>query len=487
MVASKRVGTLLSSVLILTLAACGGGGSSGSSSVADQSIAFAASGPVKKVAGGPSFINAAAGGGGNSPLTYTSSDSTVAAVNANTGEVTLVGAGAATITATKAADGNYKSAQASYALEVAPNELTASSWVGTSNTLTSFTTAATGMQFIRSGDANCSLANYALCTRGQLDTLTGATVTDTAADLTHPAWYWLKHRANESLPTAVAAPVFGARFGHQTVVFNNKLWVIGGWDGTYLNDVWSSSDGQSWTQATAAAAFSGREGFKAIAYNGKLWVVGGTDGTVRKNDVWSSTDGVTWTQVMSNAAFTARMGHDMAVFANKLWLFGGNTGNNASDYVNDAWSSSDVVVWTLEKAAAAFSARGFDRVTAFNNWLWMVGGWDGTTLKNDVWRSADCVTWTLYIASAAFAARADHQLIVFNNKLWLLGGNGGGRRNDVWYSSNGSDWTLASGGGAAFSFPVRGGHQAAVFKEKMWVIGGDSGSVLGDVWTSPST
>src|SRR3569832_1253290 len=107
MVARKRVGTLLSSVLILTLAACGGDGSSGSSSVADQSIAFADSVPVKKVAGGPSFINAAAGGGGNSPLTYTSSDSTVAAVNANTGEVTLVGAGAATITATKAADGFF--------------------------------------------------------------------------------------------------------------------------------------------------------------------------------------------------------------------------------------------------------------------------------------------------------------------------------------------------------------------------------------------
>ena len=48
-----------------------------------------------------------------------------------------------------------------------------------------------------------------------------------------------------ALPIATNAG-FNARYNHQTVVFNNKMWVIGGYDGTFKNDVWSSSDGFFW-------------------------------------------------------------------------------------------------------------------------------------------------------------------------------------------------------------------------------------------------
>ena len=51
-------------------------------------------------------------------VTYTSSDPTVATVNAATGEVTVVGAGNATITATQAANGNYALGNATYTLTV---------------------------------------------------------------------------------------------------------------------------------------------------------------------------------------------------------------------------------------------------------------------------------------------------------------------------------------------------------------------------------
>lgn len=55
---------------------------------------------------------------GDGAVTYTSSDKTVATVNANTGVVTLVGAGITTIKAVSAKTDNYKAGNASYTLKV---------------------------------------------------------------------------------------------------------------------------------------------------------------------------------------------------------------------------------------------------------------------------------------------------------------------------------------------------------------------------------
>lgn len=55
---------------------------------------------------------------GDGAVTYTSSDETVATVNANTGVVTLVGAGITTIKAVSAKTDNYKTGNASYTLKV---------------------------------------------------------------------------------------------------------------------------------------------------------------------------------------------------------------------------------------------------------------------------------------------------------------------------------------------------------------------------------
>ncbi len=60
-------------------------------------------------------------------------------------------------------------------------------------------------------------------------------------------------------PASTASAAFQARYGLQAVSFGNQLWVIGGNTGalTLPNDVWSSSNGQTWSQVTAAAAFPG--------------------------------------------------------------------------------------------------------------------------------------------------------------------------------------------------------------------------------------
>ena len=80
--------------------------------------ALSAGSDVAKTYGDAVFTQAATGGSGTGALSYASSDTGVATVDAN-GAVTVVAPGTATITASKAADGNYTAASDSYTVTVA--------------------------------------------------------------------------------------------------------------------------------------------------------------------------------------------------------------------------------------------------------------------------------------------------------------------------------------------------------------------------------
>ena len=74
---------------------------------------------------------------------------------------------------------------------------------------------------------------------------------------------------------------------HATVVFDDKLWVIGGIpDG---NDVWYSCNGINWTAATLSAPFEERYSL-AATFNRRMWVIGGLSLNTGNslNDVWVS-------------------------------------------------------------------------------------------------------------------------------------------------------------------------------------------------------
>lgn len=99
-----------------------------------------------------------------------------------------------------------------------------------------------------------------------------------------PGTVWVEATANAAFP---------GRGAHTSLVYNNNMWVIGGYNGTlYYNDVWNSADGVNWNESTASAAFSARDGQASVVYNSAIWVIAGA-GTSLYNDVWSSTNGST--------------------------------------------------------------------------------------------------------------------------------------------------------------------------------------------------
>lgn len=221
------------------------------------------------------------------------------------------------------------------------------------------------------------------------------------------------------------------------------------------NKVWSSSDATTWAVTTPAVAtdrWSIRERIGAVVFGNKLWVIGGNAypyggntnglGTAR-NDVWNTTDGNTWTQVKDVAAFAARSNPAVFTHKDKMWVVGGRSGGTD---MNDVWNSTDGITWTQVTTATAFTGRYGHKVVSYNNTLYLVGGEDATGVLADMWVSEDDgVNWTKLVAGqdvralpANFAARTQFSLFVNNNTMYIAGGMGAKAnnaytfRNDVW-------------------------------------------------------
>jgi hypothetical protein len=142
---------------------------------------------------------------------------------------------------------------------------------------------------------------------------------------------------------------FAGRTVSSVVAFNNTLWLFGGTNGTTIfSDIWKSTDGASWSLVTPSSSIaSARYGHAAVVYNNRIWVVGG--GTVipypynPMQDVWSTGDGMNWTQHTAGAPFGPRVYHALTTHNNELWVIGGVS----LDLRNDVWRSANGVDWRV--------------------------------------------------------------------------------------------------------------------------------------------
>ena len=81
-----------------------------------------------------------------------------------------------------------------------------------------------------------------------------------------------------------------ARRYHAALVFDDKLWILGGYHHGNLNDVWFSADGREWRQLEIPEPWPVRHEPAALVFPGRLWLLGGY-GTRLYNDVWECSRG----------------------------------------------------------------------------------------------------------------------------------------------------------------------------------------------------
>jgi len=115
-----------------------------------------------------------------------------------------------------------------------------------------------------------------------------------------------------------------------SVVFRDRIWVLGG--GTYdtpqhpgrnfYNDVWSSADGIRWERHLEHAPWKARQYHDVAVFDNRIWVLEGWN-QQNRNDVWHSADGVQWHELPSTP-WAPRHAASVFVYQDALWMVAGN-------------------------------------------------------------------------------------------------------------------------------------------------------------------
>lgn len=241
---------------------------------------------------------------------------------------------------------------------------------------------------------------------------------------------------------------FNAKDGAGLLNFQDKMWLLGGWDPPFHppmythSEVWGSSDGANWNFETEAP-WPARHCSAWLTGNDAMWVIGGDPQSGCLTDVWKSTDGTNWIQTNSAIpGYVTRNNPNYAFVDSQLFVYGGEQCSGPP--LNDVWSSTDGINWN-QLPNAPWSGRGMQVNSCVDGsgQIWMLGGANEATRRsfNEVWKSADGINWTLVNASAPWSGRYWHTVAWFDNKMWLLGGMAtGSEMNDVWYSEDGIVW-----------------------------------------------
>lgn len=239
------------------------------------------------------------------------------------------------------------------------------------------------------------------------------------------------------------------------VIFNNKMWIIGGdpIQGHYQYDVWNSVDGKNWVHVNKdqKVPWGPRILHYTLVFNDKIWIMGGQTTPqfapaeeLFYNDIWNTQNGVNWTKLIPKKPLWPNRGmiSGSVVFNDRMWVLGGGTydtpGCPKRKFYNDVWSSPDGINWEKSINNAPWEPREYHSVAVFDGKMWIVGGRNNKDNINDVWYSSDGVGW-YEVPNTPWNPKHAISIFVYNQAMWVVGGcmdtgpaAGSNMKSDVW-------------------------------------------------------
>lgn len=286
----------------------------------------------------------------------------------------------------------------------------------------------------------------------------------------HPAPNWKRIATDRA---------WSARDSAGELVFNNQMWLFGGYVPKVIHDLWRSDNGIDWEQMPDVPATGGINIPMRWVFQHHMWI------TSQAGELLKSSDGITWEIVTTQLPFAARRTAGTVVFNGKMWVIGGA---DKSGFKNDVWSSVDGKHWTLELEQAPWSPRQlWDNVVVHRDRIWIIGGgiqrYHPAKTYRDVWSSADGIHWQPMTPQAPWAGRIWNSCVTYQNRMWMMGGFQSEPKfvnlNDVWWSDDGEQWHELK---TADVWSPRHEISPYVLNGKLWVVGGNGWPLLNDVW-----
>ena len=275
------------------------------------------------------------------------------------------------------------------------------------------------------------------------------------------------------------------RTTYTSLYFNNTFFIINGYgDASYRGDVWTSRNyGKTWLlENNLTGTGFERSGHSSVIFDDKMWVIGGHYNDVPLKEVYSSIDGTIWNEASFKDTFTSRYDHTSVVFNNKIWVIGGYGDGEFVDNIA-SWTGNPDDAWITEATAAQTPFNGLRAHSSvvYDNQIWVIGGLNQQGYQDNVWVTSDGMTWKTGVPFPQ--GFAHHKSVVFDDKIWVVGGaTATGTLNDVFYYSK--DTGVWKRYDMPEAFSERQGHCVVVIDEGtpedgIYIFGGQNSN---DVW-----
>jgi hypothetical protein len=142
------------------------------------------------------------------------------------------------------------------------------------------------------------------------------------------------------------------------VYYKNKLWLIGGSSvdpDSLLNEVWCYEADQSWKRkGDFPSTMPARMGHACVVFEDAIWVIGGYNGVNTCSDVWQgkekSDTQLAWHPLQEHCKWAGRLNPAAAMWAPpdsppEVWMYGGSKDPQTFDALRDYWSTRDGKDW----------------------------------------------------------------------------------------------------------------------------------------------
>lgn len=281
-----------------------------------------------------------------------------------------------------------------------------------------------------------------------------------------------------------------ARTFHKTVVHEGFMYILGGFDGRRLNDMYrvllrtpaelarSQSRGPEPVPSTPppATPVAGRDSWQrsSTASIGAVGDAQDAAGSHMPEDLW------TWQKIdgQTGQVYTPRTGHAVVVWNHCFYLMGGTDENARQndiyryDVRNKSWNCIDPV------SGCAPSARSGSKAVVCRDSIYFFGGYtkkDGDYFNDLFEFNIPKAHWTRVETPTKPTVRTDHSCVVYEANLYIFGGfDGRSRFQDLHqFAVEDREWIEVPG---VENGPMgRFGHSAVVYQTSMYVFGGWNG------------